>query len=146
MTTLAAPNTDLLSQFVENNPNEVIRQRVQQRLRLIKGEYSGNPNLGVDYFGKIFGKRDRLVALKEIERNILSVDGVVSIHQVVVQLRTGRRLFIYVEYCTCFNIVVTDQFILPFVQDPPDLTPGIPGEVPGRPTFTFRIGPIRGTI
>ena len=100
MRTISAPERDLDSQFLIVDRNEVIRQRVQQRLRLFKGEYEKDPELGVDYFGKIFGKRDRFVALKEIERYIRSVEGVTSIVRVNFTLRSNRRLEIYVEYCT----------------------------------------------
>ena len=76
MRSISATKRDIDTPFGIAVGDEAIRQRVGQRLRLFKGEDPSNPDLGVDYFGKIFGKRNRLVAIKEIDRAVRSVQGV----------------------------------------------------------------------
>ena len=117
MSTISARGNDIDEVFNVVSGNEAVRQRIYQRLRLFKGEDPDNPNLGVDYFGKIFGKRDRTAAVQEIERAVLSVEGVVSVVSINYRfINTAirgrqRRIEIDVEYCTCYEPTPARLFV-----------------------------------
>ena len=107
MRTIAATVRDVDTPFDISVDDEAIRQRVGQRLRLFKGEDPLQPELGTDWFGKIFGKRNSAEALKEIDRSVRSVRGVFNVIRIEevsgVEDRRHRRFKAEVEYITINN-------------------------------------------
>ena len=108
MRSISATVRDIDTPFAIAVDDEAIRQRVGQRLRLFKGEDPLQPDLGTDWFGKIFGKRNRSDALREIDRSVRSVRGVFNVIRIEEVARTNddirqRRFKVEVEYITINN-------------------------------------------
>jgi len=63
--------------------DESLRQRIDCRLRLVKGEWFRDEESGTDYFGEILGKTTELQRRAEFRRRILGTEGVDSILQIL---------------------------------------------------------------
>lgn len=69
-----------------------IRQEIQIKLRWVKEEWPFNPDFGVPYFDDIFSKAANIALIEKILRDqILSVDGVVSVASVNIEVNSKQR-------------------------------------------------------
>lgn len=58
---------------------DTIRQRLENRLRMVRGEWFLDVNAGTDYYGQIFGKRTFVQIDAELTRVILTTPGVLAL-------------------------------------------------------------------
>lgn len=65
--------------------DESLRQRLDCRLRLVRGEWFQDLNEGTDYFGEVLGKTTELQRRAEFRRRILGTSGVDSIAQILLE-------------------------------------------------------------
>ena len=91
-TTISAPDGDISPGFDTVTGVEAVRQRVQQRLRLLRGEWFLDASAGIPYLQGILAQPSGAgLAGQVVAAEILDVEGVAGVRDVVAEFDTATR-------------------------------------------------------